>query len=206
MFFTRFVPDCIAHRCRCLDENGRSLPDACCRYGADVDLHERDVILAKARLVEEVLKQPFRDRRRWFDESSPQEDQESPSGVLVRTATVSSGSASGCIFLQHRQRGCALHLAAVASGFDSREIKPAVCRLFPLAFGEGTIGMSDDALLYSCASATSAPTAQSAYRMMRATVADVFGSDVVDLLDRVEHGLLAMTAKECPVTPTELPY
>jgi hypothetical protein len=91
------------------------------------------------------------------------------------------------VFLQHDARGCALHRAALEHGFAPQEIKPAVCRLYPLAFGEGTIGLSDDFPRYSCAGDASGPTL---YRLMRTTLADTFGVALVRRLDAIERRLL----------------
>jgi hypothetical protein len=184
VFLARFAPDCMAHDCRCVDEGDRSLPDACCQHGADVDLYERDAIRARAEQIAPVLAPPFQDPARWFDESEPEHDPEVPSGVLVRTGRAGPGEADGCVFLQHDARGCALHRAALQHGFDPSSIKPAVCRLYPIAWGEGTLGLSDDFERYSCAGNPEWPTV---WQVMRATVGDIFGLDVVRLLDDAER-------------------
>jgi hypothetical protein len=137
--------------------------------------------------VASILAPEFRDPSRWFDESDPYEDDEYPSGTCVRTGMAGPGESSGCVFLQHDARGCALHRAALAHGFAAAEIKPAVCRLYPLAFGEGLIGLSDDFARYSCAGEPSGPTV---YRLMRATLAEVFGVALVRRLDALERRLL----------------
>ena len=56
-------------------------------------------------------------------------------GPLVRTE-VHDG---GCIFLAHDRRGCAIHRASIESGWPFQGIKPAICRLFPLSYGEDWI-------------------------------------------------------------------
>jgi hypothetical protein len=187
MFSVTFTPDCMAHSCRCEDEGGRVRLDACCQHGADVNLHERDAILARAAEIEKVLDEPFRDRKRWFDDSSPEEDPDVPSGVLIRTGTAGADESSGCVFLQHGGRGCALHRAALENGFAPQAIKPQVCRLYPLAYGWGELGLSDDFARYSCANESGGP---SVYRLMRGVLGDVFGVDLVIRLDRVERQVL----------------
>src|SRR5258707_908754 len=47
--------------------------DACCRYGCDVDLFERDRILERAAEIQPVLRPELRDTSRWFDDSNPEE-------------------------------------------------------------------------------------------------------------------------------------
>jgi hypothetical protein len=189
IYTARFAPDCMAHECRCRDEGNRRLLDACCQHGADVDLRERDAILRRAPQVASVLRPEFRDPRRWWLPDAPEPDDEFPSGFAVRTGVAGDHDASGCVFLQHDGRGCALHRAALAHGFDPDEIKPAVCRLYPLAYGEGAIGFSDDFHRYSCADHAGGPTV---YRLGRATIAGVFGWDAVWLLDAVERRLLRL--------------
>ncbi len=184
IFRVAFVDDCMTHQCRCKDEGERALPDACCQHGADVDLFERDAILKRAPAIAAVLEPPFRDAARWFDEREPERDPETPSGTLIRTGMVDpADEASGCVFLQHDGRGCALHRAALAESFDPAEIKPQVCRLYPLTWGEGRLDLSDDWNRYSCAHAGQ----RSIYRVMRDTIGDLLGLELVRRLDRVER-------------------
>jgi hypothetical protein len=187
IFTRRFTADCMSHACVCRDEGDRPLRDACCQHGADVDLFEKAAILARQGEVAAVLAPGFRDPQLWFDESDPYHDEEYPSGTCVRTGRVTPDEASGCVFLQHDARGCALHRAALEHGFAPDEIKPVVCRLYPLAFGDGILGLSDDFDRYSCADDASGPTV---YRLMRATVASAFGLGLVRQLDALERRAL----------------
>ena len=102
--FTRsVVADCMDHQCEMEETHTRKL-DACCQYGCDVDLFERDAILARAHQIRPLLRgaaEPL------FD-SEVDDDPDYPSGQVVRTA-VHDG---GCIFLAHDRRGCAIHRAA----------------------------------------------------------------------------------------------
>jgi hypothetical protein len=184
IFTVRFTPDCMAHACQCRDEGDRPLLDACCQHGADVDLFEREAILARAAQVAGVLDPSVRDPAGWFDDSDPDEDHVAfPSGKAVRSAVVGAG----CVFLRHDARGCALHRAALQHGFAPEEIKPAVCRLYPLAYGDHTLWLSDDFNRYSCAGDALGPTV---YRLMRAEITELFGRGVVRRLDQVERTLL----------------
>ena len=187
VFVRRFAPDCMRHACRCRDEGDRPLLDACCQHGCDVDLFEKAAILARKDWIAPILDPAFRDTTLWFDESDPYDDPEYPSGTCVRTGRVTPDESSGCVFLQHDGRGCALHRAALAGGFAPDEIKPAVCRLYPLAFGEGLLGLSDDYSRYSCADDPSGPTL---YRLMRPTLGSVFGAGIVRQLDTLERRVL----------------
>jgi Fe-S-cluster containining protein len=187
IFVARFAPHCMTHQCRCRDEEDRALPDACCQHGADVDVGEKDAILRRATEIASVLHPDWRDPTRWWLPMEPEADDEFPSGFAVRTGVAGADEASGCVFLQHDARGCALHRAALAHGFQPEEIKPAVCRLYPLAFGDSALGFSDDFSRYSCAGEAGGPTV---YRLGRETVAGVFGWDAVWLLDAVERRMI----------------
>jgi hypothetical protein len=183
VFVTRFAPDCMEHQCRCREEGNRVLADACCRYGADIGLHERESIEARAAEIAAVLDPAWRDPARWFDTSDPEEDPDYPAGVVIRTAVQGRDEDSGCVFLAHDARGCALHRAAIAGGFDPVEIKPAVCRLYPLTYGDGILQRSEDFVWYSCAGAADGP---SVYRLLRSTLGDIFGPELVGALDQAE--------------------
>jgi hypothetical protein len=186
IFTLTFAPDCMTHRCRCDDDAGKELLDACCQHGVDVDLFERDAIMKRAREIQEVLRAEFRDPSTWWRDDEAEPDDEAPSGTYTRTNRAGPGDAGGCMFLQHDARGCALHRAAVNHRFDPSEIKPAVCRLYPLAWGEGLLGLSDDFSRYSCASVTDRD-APSVWQVSRDAVAEVFGIDLQRKLDRLER-------------------
>jgi hypothetical protein len=187
IFLRRFAPDCMTHACRCRDEGDRLLLDACCQHGADVDLFEKAAILKRKDAIALVLRPEFSDPALWFDESDPYHDDEYPSGTCVRTGRATPEESSGCVFLQHDQRGCALHRAALQGGFAPEEIKPMVCRLYPLAFGESLLGLSDDYPRYSCADDASGPTL---YRLMRETLGSIFGLGLIRQLDTLERRVL----------------
>jgi hypothetical protein len=184
IFRRHFTPDCMSHACLCRDQDDRERLDACCQHGADLDLFERDAILARKAAIAAILGPAFRDTDRWFDASEAETDPDFPSGTAIRTGLADPhDEESGCVFLQHDARGCALHRAALESHFDPNEIKPAVCRLYPLAFGDGLLGLSDDFERYSCADAPGSPTV---YRLMRPELGALFGADLLPLLDRAE--------------------
>ena len=187
VFVRSFVPDCLEHECQCRDEGGRSRGDACCQHGADVYPLDKQAILRRAGEVASVLRPERRDPAAWFDETDPQFDPDYPSGFVVRTATVDpDDESSGCVFLEHDGgRGCGLHRAAVINGFDPASVKPFVCRLYPLYLDAGELSLSSDFDRYSCADGEG----PSVYRLMRGTLAEMFGSDLVTRLDRLERHL-----------------
>jgi Fe-S-cluster containining protein len=195
IFRFTFAPDCLEHACVChgWDEAdaeagpdpdaGHRLDDACCRFGCDVDLYERDRILARAAEIAQVLPPHLRNPARWFDEEAPEIDTDTPSGVVIRTARHDMSKEAGrCVFLQRDRRGCALHRAAVEAEFAPSEIKPVVCRLYPLSMTDGALGVADDFDWYSCAH-HDGPTL---YRVMRDTLLEVYGPEAIAALDDAE--------------------
>lgn len=187
VFTKRVVADCMTHPCA-MHETGVEKLDACCQYGCDVDLYEKQAILARADSIKPVLAAEVRDLP-WFDESEPEQDPDVPSGTVVRTAV----HGGGCLFLRHDKRGCAIHRASLEQGWDFRGVKPSICRLFPLSYGEGTIVVSDDYPDYSCAYQADAPTL---YQVARDALADLFGPELVQAMDAAEA---RVTARQLPV-------
>ena len=93
VFTKRVVTDCMSYGCTIVATK-KQKNDACCQYGCDVDLLERDAILAKADIIRPVLS-PEVQNLPWFDESKPERDPDTPSGTVVRTAVHNEG----CLFL-----------------------------------------------------------------------------------------------------------
>lgn len=170
----RVVADCMSHQCALVNEHGRTKLEACCQYGADVDVGERDLILAHREQIAALL-EPEAAAHQWFT-GAERVDPDFPSGRHVRTARFGSG----CLFLRHSGRGCAIHRASLEGGWDMRGVKPHVCRLFPVSYDSHAILMSDDYADYSCAYEPGAPTV---YQVARDALADIFGPALVDALD-----------------------
>jgi Fe-S-cluster containining protein len=191
VFLRRVVADCMTHRCRMHQEDREHL-DACCQYGADVDVGERDGILVHAAQIRGLLRAEAR-HMPWFT-GDERPDPDFPSGRLVRT----SRFRGGCVFLAHDGRGCAIHRAALEGGWDFHGIKPHVCRLFPLTYDDEAILVSDDYEDYSCAHVPTAPTL---YRHGRSTLAALFGDRLVRALDAAE----AQVGGERAGAPPHLP-
>ena len=185
IFVKRLAPDCMSFECRLLEHDDRLKLDACCQYGVDTDLAERDGILAHRTEIYDLLLDEARDQP-WFSDVE-HVDPDFPSGRFVRTRR----HGAGCIFLAHDRRGCAIHRASIEGGWDFRGIKPHVCRLFPLSYDERSIVFSDDYLDYSCSAVPSAP---SVYRVQRSDLGDIFGQELVGALDAVEARVLAQSS------------
>ena len=175
IFTSRVVADCMSHACKMHE---RPHLEACCQYGCDVHPHERVAIEARADEIRRVLHSDAR----WFDDDDPEIDPDV--GVVVRTEVVGTG----CVFLQHDQRGCAIHRAGLAGGWDWRAVKPHVCQLFPLTYTSDAIVISEDYADYSCAYEPNAPTL---YRVAREALAYHFGDPLVRALDAAEARVLA---------------
>jgi Fe-S-cluster containining protein len=186
VFTKRVVADCMTHDCA-IRATGTVRLDACCQYGCDVDLYEKQAILARAESIKPVLAAEVRELP-WFDESEPEQDPDVPSGTVVRTAVHDKG----CLFLSHDKRGCAIHRASIEQGWDFRGVKPSICRLFPLSYGEGMILVSDDYVDYSCAYQADAPTL---YQVAREALADLFGPELVRAMDAAEAKVNARQLK-----------
>jgi Fe-S-cluster containining protein len=184
LFTLSFVTDCMTHSCRCRDENDRPRADACCQHGADLFIVEKQAILRRTTEIQSVLTPDRRAPERWFDEREPGEDE----GLeIIRVATSDmDDESSGCVFLGHGSgRGCGLHVAAMAHGFDPAEIKPSVCRLYPLSLDGKRLGLSDDFDRYSCANAGETTI----YRAMRETLRQIFDDDLIAILDDLDAQL-----------------
>lgn len=177
VFTRRVVADCFDHTCK-MHDTGTTKLEACCQYGCDVDLFEKDAILARAEQIRPVLSADVQNLP-WFDESEPEHDPDVPSGTVVRTAVANGG----CLFLSHDKRGCAIHRSSLEQGWDFHGVKPSICRLFPLSYGEGAILVSDDYHDYSCAYVPDAPTL---YRVARETIRALFGEELVTAMDAAE--------------------
>jgi Fe-S-cluster containining protein len=190
IFTSPLITDCMSHECKLRKEADATKLDACCQYGVDVDLGERDRILEHKEQIAGILDaEPA--ALPWFSERE-EEDADFPSGRFVRTTTFGGG----CIFLSHDARGCAVHRASIEGGWDFHGVKPHVCRLFPLSYDSEAIVLSDDYDDYSCAYDPSAP---SAYRVQRSDLMAIFGAELIEVLDAIEEQVLAQEPRRLPI-------
>lgn len=162
VFTLRFFAECMA----CTFCN-----DGCCQYGCDVNLGERDRILAlKDELAPFVGVPP----ERWFS-TDVQEDDEYPAGKFVR-ANAENG---GCVFLNRKTRGCSIHAFALATGRDYHGVKPMVCWMFPICWDQKVLrpnsDVKDDLI---CAG-----KGQTLYEATRSELRVVFGDGLIAELD-----------------------
>ncbi len=180
VFVDTLVADCMTHSCKLVTLGDTVRLDACCQYGADVDVGERDAILAKKSEIEQFVNVPS---DQWFS-GEPTQDADFPSGAFVRTAA----GEKGCVFLDLQNRGCNIHRASLAGGWDFNGIKPNICRLFPITFSGDELLISDDYQDYSCAFDSAAP---SIYQVGRSTLSNIFGPELTEALDAAEKLVLA---------------
>jgi Fe-S-cluster containining protein len=189
IFVRRVVADCMGHACALRKEGDRVKLDACCSYGADVDVGERDAILARRAQIAAILV-PAARAAPWFV-GAERVDADFPSGRHVRSATLGDG----CLFLAHDGRGCAIHRAALEGGWSIDGVKPNICRLFPMTYAGSDLVVSDDYADYSCADAPGAPTI---YRVSRDALAAVFDPALVVALDALEARVAAEASAARP--------
>ena len=147
--------------------------DSCCQYGCDVNLAERDRILAAKAELGPYIKSP---PEKWFKEQVF-EDPEYETGKFVRANVVDGG----CVFLSPDGRGCGIHRYALEKGLDYHAIKPMVCWLFPVTWDKGVMrpsyDVSDDLMCRNMG-----PTL---YEMSRGEIEVVFGKALVVELDGI---------------------
>jgi hypothetical protein len=186
LFSLTFVSDCCTHSCRCRDENDRLRDDACCQHGADLFPAEKLAILRRTAEIQSVLRPTHRDPARWFDEREPGWDDDAQLDVIRVATNDMDDESSGCVFLEHASgRGCGLHVAALKHGFDPAEIKPTVCRLYPLSVDGKRLVLSPDFDRYSCANGPG----PSLYQVMRETLRQMFDDELIRILDDLEARL-----------------
>ncbi len=148
--------------------------DGCCAYGVDVDLAERDHILANAAALAPHVRAPVNE---WFT-AEVRVDPDYPSGKFVRTQ-VHHGA---CVFRNPEGRGCQIHRWALASGVDYHTIKPVVCWLFPVIWDRGVLRPASDVQDgLVCAGA-----GETLYRATRDELRHRFGVALIEELDELE--------------------
>ena len=162
VFTARYFMECM--KCTFCD-------DGCCQYGCDVNVGERDRIMA----VKDQL-QPYIDvpSERWFT-TEEQVDAEYPTGKFVR-ANQENGK---CVFRNPKGRGCGIHQFALDTGRDYHSIKPMVCWLFPVCWDKKVLRPNsdvDDDLICRGQGMT-------LYEGAREELRVVFGDVLIDQLD-----------------------
>ena len=151
MFTRRVVADCMTHRCTMHDDAHREA-----RRVLPVRLRRRSHRARRDPRARRVDPPGARRRRRRTCRGSTSP---TPSRIPTRRRAPSCARPShdgGCLFLSHDRRGCAIHRASLEQGWDFRGVKPTICRLFPLTYGEGRSG-SPTTITTTRAPTTTAP-------------------------------------------------
>ncbi|MBI5029006.1 MAG: YkgJ family cysteine cluster protein [Chloroflexi bacterium] len=154
--------------------------DSCCQYGADVSLNEARRIEEKGDAIERYTRVP---RAQWFDETFQADLDFAGEGN-----TQTSLGPRGCIFLNPTGRSCMIHAFCLENGMDYHALKPMVCCLFPVTFGNGLLSPSldvDDASLICL------DQGPSLYAGAREELRYYFGDELVAELDAIEAAGLA---------------
>jgi hypothetical protein len=157
--------------------------DSCCQYGVDVDATNVERLRAHVPELERYTGVPA---ARWFSDEWTQ-DAEFPGGRHTRTR-VEDGA---CVFRSRKGRGCMIHSYALERGIDYHQLKPMVSALFPVTFDDGLLHSSNEIIDRSLQCIDDGPTV---YRGIRHEIAWYFGAELVEELDRLEHGELAGSA------------
>lgn len=158
--------------------------DSCCQYGCDVNLAERERILAHKDELAAFIGVP---PEQWFT-TEEKEDPEYESGRFVRSKTRNGA----CVFLNPKGRGCGIHAFALSKGLDYHRIKPSVCWLFPVTWDKGVLRPSHD-VTDDLACVSTGPTL---YEMSRDELKVFFGDALVNELDALVPTLSAAASAE----------
>jgi Fe-S-cluster containining protein len=180
--------------------------DACCQYGADIDMARVAAMEEYQKELEEYLDLPRAD---WFREDPEDcgilDEAEYPSGKYTRTQVWelpegrSPHNEWACVFLDRQGRGCRIHRFALERGIQVHEIKPMVCLLFPVSFNQGVFVPAvefdiEDELVCQGPGDT-------LYESARADIEWYFGSDMIKELDELNR----QYRPESPANPGLIP-
>jgi hypothetical protein len=115
---------------------GCACQDTCCTHGCDVDRESYHLIFEYRELIEELVGVKLED---CFEENWSG-DKEYLGGNSIRSKR---GQSNFCIFNVHAGKGCILyHLVSEVK--VPRRIIPSICRLYPLTWDNGGIGLEKD--------------------------------------------------------------
>ena len=163
---------------RCLECN--FCHDWCCSFGADIDIQNVEKIHQQKEEILPFVRAP---EGEWFEPEYAYYEE-----YVGNQYTRINPQGPRCAFISKDQRGCGLHRYAISKHMDYHEIKPLVCILFPLSFGEGILSLApeldDNSLVCS-------GSGYSAYQSIRSELEYYFGREFVEELDRIEREILS---------------
>ena len=152
--------------------------DACCFYGADVDLENVQRIEAHAEALEAHTNVP---RSEWFS-GDVFEDDEFAGGGHTRTKL----ERGACAFLNRNGRGCLIHSFSIDQQIDYHALKPMVCCLFPITFDDGLLHPSSEIEDGSLICMGDGPTL---YEAVRSEILYYFGEAMIAELDALAESM-----------------
>lgn len=152
--------------------------DWCCSFGADIDIQNVEKIQQQQQEIKLFIRPSTVE---WFEAEYTYYEE-----YTGEQYTRINPQGPRCVFISQDQRGCGLHRYALSKGMDYHEIKPPVCILFPLSFGEGILKIAPELDDHSLICAGSGA---SVYRSMRSELEYYFGRELVEELDTVENAL-----------------
>ena len=162
---------------RCLDCN--FCHDWCCSFGADIDIQNVEKIQQRREEILPFVRPP---EVEWFEAEYAYYEE-----YAGNQYTRINPQSSRCVFISKDERGCGLHRYAISEQMDYHEIKPLVCVLFPLSFGEGVLSLApeldDNSLICS-------GSGYSAYQSIRNELEYYFGREFVEELDAIGKRVL----------------
>ena len=163
--------------------------DACCQYGVDVSLNEARRIEEKGDAIERYTRVP---RAQWFDGTfQPDAD------FAGEGNTQTNLGPRGCVFLNPTGRSCLIHAFCLDQGMDYHALKPMVCCLFPVTFGNGLFSASLDVDDASLICLGEGPTL---YAGAREELRYYFGDELVAELDAIQATCLPLNLSTAAVS------
>lgn len=154
--------------------------DWCCSFGADVDIQNVERIQQHREEILPFIRPP---EGEWFEaEYTYYEEYAGNQYTRINT------QGPRCVFISKDQRGCGLHRYAISKQMDYHEIKPLICILFPLSFGEGILSLAEE---LGDNSLICAGSGDSAYQSLRNELQYYFGPEFVEELDGLEISIVA---------------
>ncbi len=154
--------------------------DACCAHGVDV---ARDEVRQLDQHVEALEQYTGVRREDWFIETY-EEDDDFPGRGNTRTST----RRRGCVFLNPAGRSCMIHAFCLQNGMDYHALKPMICCLFPVTFGNGLLAPSDEVDDQTLICLNQGP---SLYAGVRDELRYYFGQEFISELEALEAACLA---------------
>lgn len=136
----------------------------CCSGGVYISVAQAEDIRAHAALIQPHLVPERQDPACWFDDRI-EDDPENPAYSPVMGTQIlpdpTHPVGQSCAFLRPDHK-CGLQVAGVAAGEHPWRFKPFYCRLYPLEFNRGVLGLAEENEMYQDGGKCHRPAAQAA--------------------------------------------